>query len=684
MDGFLTFDPLIPWPFIAAGAAVGLALSAYALARRGRGALLRLGVLLVLVGALANPIAVRESGEVQPDVAVILVDDSASQNVGDRRRQTAEALAQLQDQMARLPDLETRVVRVPEDPEGGTRLLSALGEALSDVPGGRFAGAVLITDGQSHDPPEQAALPDGPVHVLLTGAPGEFDRRLVVDSAPAYGIVDQPVTITFRVDGDADGPAQGAPVRVILNLDGRQAAETLVAPGAEGAFTFPLDHAGQTVAELVADAAPGELSTANNRAMARINGVRDRLRVLLVSGQPHPGERMWRNLLKADPAVDLVHFTILRPPEKGDFTPLKELSLIVFPIKELFDEKLHDFDLIVFDRYMVRDVLPPSYLRNIADYVDQGGALMMAVGPEFAGLRSLYNTPLGRVMPGQPTGQVSEGPFRPRVTDLGRRHPVAAGLPLDGEPGPRWGRWYRQVDLVPAVRGETLMDGPGSRPLLLLERVGEGRVAQLLSDHIWLWARGHDGGGPQGELLRRLAHWLMKEPDLEEERLSATVDGGRLLVERRSLSETLPPITVTAPDGTKTTLTLTAGDEGIARADMAVAGDGLYRVEDGQRLALAAAGALNPPELADLRATPERLAPVAEASGGAVSWLRDGLPAPRRVKPNRTSHGRDWLGLVRHESLLVTGVTQEPLLPGLALALLALAALMLAWWREGR
>ena len=98
----------------------------------------------------------------------------------------------------------------------------------------------------------------------------------------------------------------------------------------------------------------------------QINGVRDRLRVLLVSGEPHAGERTWRNLLKSDASVDLVHFTILRPPEKQDGVPVDELSLIAFPTRELFIEKIEDFDLIIFDRYRRRGILPSLYLENIA------------------------------------------------------------------------------------------------------------------------------------------------------------------------------------------------------------------------------------------------------------------------------------------------------------------------------
>ena len=458
-------------------------------------------------------------------------------------------------------------------------------------------------------------------------------------------------------------------------------------------YTLTLEHAGPTVVELEVERSAEEVSNLNNRTAVTVNGVRDRLRVLLVSGQPHSGEKTWRNLLKSDPSVDLIHFTILRPPEKDDSTPLRELSLIVFPVDELFQKKLYDFDLIVFDRYIVRGVLPFAYLERIADYLEKGGAVLLAVGPEFAGPRSLFRTPLGETMPGAPTGRVLEKAFRPKVSELGHRHPVTSGLAGEAVSGdaadeaagsePTWGRWFRLIE-ADQRDGTVLMEGPENRPLLIVQRVGEGRIAQLMSDHIWLWARGFEGGGPQAEFLRRLAHWLMKEPELEEESLQMSVEGGRLTVERRSLSPDEVQATVTSPSGKTDTVTLEPGPDGIARAEVPVSEMGLYRADDGERSALVAAGTASPLEFRDLRSTDEWLKPVVKATGGGMAWLGDGLPELRRTKPGRDAAGRGWIGLHRNQSSIVTGVSEVPLLPGLVVLLLAVAGLSAAWWREGR
>ena len=693
MIGFtgIGFAPLIDWRLVAAAAAIGVVLLAFGVFRRARGSLLRLFALGILALALLNPHLEAENRRSQPDLALVMVDESSSQNTGERRVQLASALKELTATLGNFKDLRIKVVRGKETKDG-TEMFGELDRAVADIPKGRFAGAVLLTDGQVHDVPkigrnsieENAAKPGiygAPLHVLLTGNKGERDRRLVVEQAPAFGIVGKSVKLRLRIQDNPKKSASSA--AVTIRIDGGEAITRSLPVGRTGEVDIPIEHGGPTIIELEAQEMGGEMSPINNRAVVSINGVRDRLRVLLVSGQPHLGERAWRNLLKSDPSVDLVHFTILRPPEKNDFTPLNELALISFPIRELFEVKLHEFDLIVFDRYVVRFVLPPNYFQNIARYVDKGGAVLAAVGPDFAGVRSMFHTPLGRIMPGEPSGPVIQTPFRAQLTDKGRRHPVTSSLQTKDGKTPEWGRWFRQVD-ARALRGNTVLSGADGKPLLILDRFGKGRVAQFLSDHVWLWARGHGGGGPHAELMRRLAHWLMKEPDLEEEDLRATVDARQLTIERRSLDPDIPPVTVTAPSGATETVTLTPDNRGGAKTTITAKETGLYRIADGRRHTMAAVGQLNPPELSDLRATPQLLASVVKANGGGIAWISDGLPGIRRTKPGRGGAGRGWFGLVRNGSYVVTGVRQIPLLPALLFLLLAAGGIMFAWLREGK
>ncbi len=681
----LAFAPLIPPLALLVLAALACILLAFAAWRRAVGWPLRgLAVALLLLG-LANPSLIREERQPLTDEAIILVDESSSQSVGNRSGQSARALAGLKARLDALPAVETRVITAGREGEG-TRLFQALEETLADMPRAQLGAVFVISDGQVHDVPEsyeQLAI-EAPVHHLITGRKDAADRRLLVVEAPSFGIVGKEQSLTVRVEEQGEG---GGEALLTVSQDGGPEERIRIPVGRDVSVPFTLARRGESL--LLLEVSPGEreLSLENNRAVVAVNGVRDRLRVLLVSGVPHSGERVWRNILKSDPSVDLVHFTILRPPEKQDGTPIHELSLIAFPTRELFSIKLHEFDLIIFDRYRRRGVLPRLYLENIANYVEQGGALLESAGPASATSQSLYGTPLGAVMPLAPTGQVLERGFRPELTDLGQRHPVTAGLPganASAEETPEWGRWFRLVEAEPNG-GQMLMEGPSGRPLLVLERVGEGRVAQLMSDHVWLWARGFEGGGPQAELLRRVAHWLMQEPDLEEENLSATVQGDQLIVQRRSLSSDPVTVTVEGPDGAIEELELAEERPGLMVGRRSLEQTGLYTVRHGELATLAAAGPLNPLELADLRSSPAPLAHLVEASGGGSLWLEEAPdPGLRAVTKEGRRAGSDWVGLVRQDRYRVTGVSEAALLPAWAFLLLALAAAVWAWRREGR
>ena len=685
MDWSVSFEPVLPWALIALAGVAGLALLVALAIGRSRGTLLRALSFALLLAALANPVVRNEERQPLPDIAVAVVDQSLSQQTGARSKRTEEAVAALKQAVARLPNTELRTVDVKSlasSEDDGTRAFEVLNRALADIPPDRFAGAVMITDGQVHDVPQDPAKSGigGPLHALITGSKTEKDRQIVIEKAPRFGMVGQEQTVAFRLD-EANGPGQ--PVPVTITVGGGTPITIDVSPGQTVEVPVAVDHGGQNIVEITAPPLDGEISLQNNRAVTVIEGVRDRLRVLLVSGEPHAGERTWRNLLKADASVDLVHFTILRPPEKQDGTPTKELALIAFPTRELFVDKLDQFDLVIFDRYRRQSVLPEAYMFNIAQYVRNGGAVLIASGPDLAAEDGLYSTPLSDIMAAIPTGDVVEEPFKPMLTDQGRKHPVTKDLPDSAGETPSWGRWFRLVD-TSTQSGETVMSGPGNKPLLVLSRQDEGRVAQLLSDQGWLWARGFEGGGPQTELLRRLAHWLMKEPDLEEEALNGRQQGNDLILERRTMADSAEPVEVTLPSGKTETVPLRQVSPGRFQGSLPVTEAGLHRLADGKLMAVAATGNGDAREMANLRSTTALLDPVARGTGGSTSWLEDGMPQIIKVSAGRQMAGAGWIGLRANDSYRVQAVSDTPLFA----TLLSLAALLLAlgsmWSREGR
>lgn len=687
----ISFDPLVP-QWLLFSAAVVTALIALLLGFINlRGWVLRATAMALLVLALANPAIEREDREPLSSVVALVVDKSQSQRLADREETTDAAAEEIQSRIEALEGYDLRLLEARNSGSGnGTEVFQTLANGLADVPPERVGGAIIITDGQIHDIPENAeALGfDAPVHGLITGSADERDRRIVLETAPRFGLVGSEQTISLTVADQGLGTGPGDQVNLTVKRDGNVVTTRTARTGEKIDIPVEIAHGGDNIFEVEAESLPGELTVLNNRAVVTIDGIRENLRVLLVSGSPHAGERTWRNLLKSDASVDLVHFTILRPPEKQDGTPINQLSLIAFPTRELFSVKIDEFDLIIFDRYVRRGVLPMLYFDNIARYVREGGAVLLAGGPDYAEGGSLYRTPLAPILPARPTGAILEQPFHATLARLGERHPVTRGLPGAEQDPPAWSRWFRMVD-TELDAGHTLMSGPSETPLLVLNREEKGRVAMLLSDHVWLWARGFEGGGPHVPLLRRLAHWLMQEPDLEEEALNVSLRGAELIVERQTLGQTVNDVTVITPTGDRSELSMSEQEPGLWRGSMPATETGLFSISDGAMNALIHVGPQNPREYTDVLSTTEVLSPVSAATGGAVRRLLDvggDLDLPRVVSMHQSASyaGNGWIGLKATEASVLNGVDRFPLLIGLLGLAILLGAVTATWYREGR
>ncbi|MBF0876582.1 VWA domain-containing protein [Gluconobacter cerevisiae] len=678
----MMFDlsPMLPIWLLATLAALSVAGAIYGALRGARGMIWRALAVLALLGWLSGPRALHPVLRPVPQDALLVVDRSASMQVGPRTAIADQTARQIMQDAAHLPGLTLHRVDVPGGMGHGTRLFEALDHA--DLPQGRFAGAIVVTDGMDHDVPAHLPArfqgPDGqklPLHLLLTARGEEQDRRLRILSTPPYAIVGQNATLRVQVD-DLGAPDAADAVLTIRSGDAPSQTRP-IRTGTPQDITVPVQHPGETLVGLSVSPLAGEASTENNSDVVRIRGVRDRLRVLLVSGVPNQGERVWRRLLKADPSVDLVHFTILRSPNTDDGTPLSDLALIPFPIRELFQEKIRSFDLIILDGFRNSNILPDEYLTNIADYVRNGGGLLVTAGPEFTQDGTLQDTSLAQILPAHVgTDGVATRAFRPALTDLGKTHPVTAGLTQD------WGPWYRALR-PDQSHGEDLMHGPDGAPLLLLDRVNRGRVAMLMSDQLWLWSRGEGGGGPQAELLRRLSHWLMKEPDLEENRLTARIENGQLDVERHAAGQTVSPEAfVTAPDGKRTPVTLKQTD-GVWHATLAATTPGIWSVRQDGLVAFASPVSHDPVERQDLRATATVMGASAQASGGTVAWVAEHTPRLKQVSVGSAMSGSDWMGLPVTTAAVAGETRTTDLVPAWGALLATLIFLAMGWWREG-
>ncbi|MEM1038872.1 MAG: hypothetical protein AAGI12_05325 [Pseudomonadota bacterium] len=693
----VTLAPLFPvWVIALLAAAAGL-LALFGVIQGVRGRFLRLGAFAALTLALLNPSLLQEDREPLKTVVSLVVDESDSQKLDGRDTQTEEAKAGLKALFDRFPQFELREVIArnggADTADATTALFSALRSSLRDVPPDRVGGAIFLTDGQVHDVPEKAENLgfDAPLHALITGKENDRDRRVVIKRAPRFGIVGENQEIIYSVV-DTNIDTQGGLVEVRFFIGGELMSVEQVVPGEDVSFFFDVPNGGKNVIELRADVADGEITSVNNQAFTVMDGIRENLRVLLVSGEPHAGERTWRNLLKSDASVDLVHFTILRPPEKQDGTPINQLSLIAFPTRELFIEKIDEFDLIIFDRYQRRGVLPVLYFDNIARYLTDGGAILVAAGPEHASVASIHTTPLSSVLPAVPTGTVDEGPFRPQVTEQGRKHPVTRDLPglpaLDSKNAPDWSRWFRLIETVDP-QGNVVMSGGADKPLLVLNRPGEGRIALLNSDHVWLWARGFEGGGPHSQLLRRLGHWLMKEPELDEEALRAEASANQITIRRQTMGDEPGDATLVTPTGDTVRVPLVDQGNGVFEGVFTGGSLGLYRVGNGELTALTHVGPANPKEYADIVSTGALLAPMVDATRGLTQRVSHesaarSLPRLVPVRGNSARSGNGWMGIRTTEASVLKGITQVPLLAGflgLGILLLVLAG---TWAREGR
>ena len=648
---------------------------------KASGNILRTILIFLILICIANPSIVSENRENIPDTVALILDLSPSQNINNRNKIAQEAYDNLKNKLQKIDNLDLRFKIIQG--KNGTNIFEPLSAMVADIPPDRVAGAIVITDGQIQDAPEDLDKYNfkAPVNFLLSGKKDEKDRRLIIESAPRFGIVGEEIEIKIKVE-DISSNVPNALVSINMNDDIKQSRSIVI--GETVVLTLPLDRAGITSLNIEVEPGSEELTLQNNKSVIEINAIRERLKVMLVSGEPNMGLRSWRNLLSSDPSVDLVHFTILRPPDKQDLTPIGELSLIPFPSRELFQLNLNDFDLIIFDQYHLRGILPQYYLKNVVEYVVNGGALLDTAGPAYAGPYSLSQSPLQNILPTEPTGEVISKVFIPSITNEGLRHPVTANLKDDSDQAD-WGPWYRMVEGL-TVAGNVLLEGPENRPLLVLNRIGQGRVAQILSDQSWVWSRSENNKGPQADLLRRLVHWLMKEPELEENELSAKVENDTILITRNSLVVNNKPVSLISPSKKKIEILLDEIGNGKQIGKILSPEQGIWKLSSGGSSASIIVGNYNSSEYLDVRATDQIIKPIVYNNMGSINWInnQNNTPSIKHIDSSQLKKESKNIQLVKNEQYFIKNLRQTSITPWYLILFLSIILIFSAWYRESK
>ena len=667
-------------PYIIGGAAGLFALLCLAgVARRKPGSsLLMLGAGVAVTGALLNPGFVSKELERRPTEVAVVVDQSASQNLEERAAETRAVTEGILQQLRDMGIDDANIHLVTTDGKndhienGGTNIFTELPASLSGMKPHQAGAVIYVGDGVVHDVPEEAKgiLAQSPFYGVISGTEDERDRYIDLEEVPLYGIVDAEQTVSFRIVDEGVPESQLQPVQVTVKIDGSVYQQMSVIPNTLSTVTFDIEHSGENIIEIETAELEDELTTRNNATAFSIQGVREDMNVLLAVGHPYAGSISWRMALKSDPNIDLVHFNILRGQGQGRFVPVDEMSLIAFPTRELFEEKINDFDLIILDSIAVGEYLTPNYVNNIRDYVQQGGALLVVADDEFSTYNGAAGSSLSEVLPaGRSDNLAANGvPFTPSISEYGERHPVTRGL-ADAQTPEDWGRWFRVVD-VGDVTGEILMEAADNKPLLIMDRAGEGRVALMASNQAWMWQRGIEGGGPYLELLRNVAHWTMAEPALEEEALRLRNEDGALIVERQTMADvdSLPPAVITDPEGNEREVTLEEVQPGLWRGQMAADEPGLYAAAHGELETATSVGLINPLEYRNMLSTPELLTPFAEETGGSVMRFNrnavGAASAPRLVALEGDQvAGEGEIGIRMNEDTILRGSERQSLPP---------------------
>ncbi len=563
----------------------------------------RVIILFIFTLIILQPSIKIEKGKVQKSILTFVIDNTDSQKLSSRHNLYKkiyenilkkvekdkkffdileiavdnEKYARRFGSVEKIRDSKNKPTYIYHKNDSSTKMLDYILSEVNKFPVKKMSSIFFFTDGQIHENKDEWKKKqfDIPSYFIIPNSNLFNDTRLDLGSFPEY------VEVGEEVELDVTASIFGKRKKDNLTLTIFGSSEETRSIKFEGNETkkvrLKVNKPGENFYIFNLSSKGGEVSLSNNQKIIKINASRKKLKVLLISGEPYLGTRVWRNFLKSDPAVQLIHMTVLRPPEKIDSTEMKELSLIPFPVRELFEKKIKNFNLVIFDNFKGKNILTPLYFQNLIKFVESGGAILEITGPSYNSRSSLFRTEIGRVLPGIPSGKSLRGEFKPILTKLGTKHPITRSLFEDYQ---EYGKWY-EMNQVTIDEEDTsiLMTGIQNNPLLAIKNIDKGRIAQIYSHHIWLWKNISSEKGPYKKLIRNLAHWLMQEPKLEADRLEISNDDKFIYIDKKNfknIGSYEDSVVVIGPEGNKSKIKLLKIDQENSKAKFRYNKDGYY------------------------------------------------------------------------------------------------------------
>ena len=645
---------------------------------------LRIFIFLILLILVFNPLINSMRKLHHKDILIVMYDKTQSVIETKKIDQLIKVKKNIKDIIVDEEKLEIVEIEVNnlnnKDGKIQTKIITNVQKAFQKLEKNRVAGVIIVTDGIIHDLDKiEEDFIDIPIHFFLLGNKNERDRSIITENIPEYAVVGKPIDFMFKI---IDENFQEE-VSASFILDGMQILTKTFITNINHQIKLPINHAGENLLEIKINNHPNEITFANNYKVFKINGIHEKLRVMLISGEPNMGLRNWRNILNSDPSIELLHFTILRPPSKRDLTPVKELALIPFPSQELFSADISKFSLIILDQYTLQGILPKKYLDNIVDYVIGGGAILNISGQEYLSDRSLLNSSLVNILPTRPE-EFFIGPFLPSLTDLGKRHPITNTLEKDFKDY-KWGKWFSFIK-ANKISGQTLMSA-NKYPLLIINEVSQGRVAQILSDQSWVWNKDRENKGPLVELLRNTIHWLLKTPELQENYLNVIKNNNFITLNLNSLNEGDTSAIITSPSGENLFVLMKDNKNGSLFGKFESTEYGKFNIKVNDIEKDFFIGITDSKELEKVSSSSFLINSFFEKNKQylySITWLGDSIPKIVKVFNKNNIAGSNWVGLLEKKVQKNDTFINKELINWSLIMPLLLLLLFMCWYRENR